>query len=398
MSYIHALRAPWLRALALLAAVSIGSIAHAAAPKITGTPSSSATVGVTYSFKPTASDADHNTLTYTVANRPGWMSFSSTSGQLTGTPYSNHIGTYSGIVITVSDGSSKVSLPTFSIVVKANANKSPVLSGAPSTTAKVGSAYTFQPTGKDPEGKALSWKILNKPSWANFNASTGLLSGTPTAAGTFAGIYISASDGVSSTALSTFAITASGSSGGTNTPPTITGTPSTTATVGTAYSFTPTAKDANGDKLTFSASNVPSWAKFSTTTGQLSGTPTAAGTNSTIVIAVNDGKATTMLAPFSITVSSAPAGGSGTGAATLSWTPPTRNTDGSTLTNLAGYRITYGTSASSLSNTITVSNPGISSYVVENLKSGSTWYFAIKAYTSTGNESSASAVASKSIR
>src|SRR5881398_2164495 len=111
MSYIHALRAPSLRVLALLAAVSVAASAHAAAPKITGAPSSSATVGVTYRFTPTATDGDHNTLTYTVANRPGWTSFSSTTGQLTGTPFSNHVGTYGGIVITVSDGSSRVSLP-----------------------------------------------------------------------------------------------------------------------------------------------------------------------------------------------------------------------------------------------------------------------------------------------
>jgi Putative Ig domain len=397
MSYIHALRAPRLRVLALLAAISVASLAHAAAPKISGTPSSSATVGVTYRFTPSASDADGNKLTFSIANRPGWTSFNTSTGVLTGTPFSNHIGTYSGIVISVSDGSTKVSLPSFSLVVKANANKSPTVSGTPSTTAKVGAAYSFQPTGKDPEGKALTWSIMNKPAWANFNTSTGLLSGTPTATGTFSGIYISASDGVSSTALSTFSIAVSGSTSGTNTAPTITGTPSTTATVGTAYAFTPTAKDANGDTLKFSATNVPSWATFSSSTGKLSGTPTATGKSGTIVISVSDGKSTATLPGFAITVAAASTGGSGTGAATLSWTPPTRNTDGTTLTNLAGYRISYGTSSSSLSSTVTVSNPGISNYVVDNLAKG-TWYFSIKSYTSSGNESSASAVVSKSIQ
>jgi len=100
------------------------------------------------------------------------------------------------------------------------------------------------------------------------------------------------------------------------------------------------------------------------------------------------------LAPFAITVSSATSGG--TGSASLRWTPPTRNTDGSTLTNLAGYKILYGTSASSLSKTITVANPGVSSYVVDNLASG-TWYFTLKAYTTTGTESASSTVGSKSI-
>jgi Putative Ig domain len=386
-------RACRMAAMTLPIAVLLAVSAHAAAPKITGTPSTSATVGVTYKFTPSATDADHNTLTYSVANRPGWMSFSTATGLLTGTPYSNHIGTYSGIVISVSDGSSKVSLPSFSIVVKANANKSPTLSGTPATTAKVGTAYSFQPTGNDPEGKALTWKILNKPSWATFSTSTGKLSGTPTVAGTFSGIYISASDGVSSTALPTFAIVVAAVTV-TNSAPTITGAAATTAKVGVAYSFTPTASDANRDTLTFSIANKPSWATFSTTTGKLAGTPTAAGTFSNIQVRVSDGKATTSLAAFSIVVSQASSGLPG--AVTVSWQPPTQYTDGSTMTNLAGYRIHYGKSASALTTVVTVANPGVANSVIEGLASG-VWYFSVSAYTSDGAESDESAISSTTI-
>jgi len=81
----------------------------------------------------------------------------------------------------------------------------------------------------------------------------------------------------------------------------------------------------------------------------------------------------------------------------LSWSPPTQNTDGSALTNLAGYRISYGRAANSLTQTATIANPGVSSYVIENLASG-TWYFAVKAYTSSGSESALSNIASKSIQ
>ncbi|MEJ0038467.1 MAG: putative Ig domain-containing protein [Gammaproteobacteria bacterium] len=397
MHYAYALRAPRLCALALLAVASISStFALAAAPRISGTPATSVVVGQSYSFKPTASDADGNKLTFSVANKPGWASFSGTTGQLSGVPFAEHAGTWSNIVISVTDGTSKASLPAFSVVVKANPNKSPTITGAPPTTAKVGTAYAFTPTAKDPEGKALTFSIRSKPSWATFSTTTGKLSGTPTAAGTYSYVMIIASDGVSSASLPWFNITVSGSSsGGTNTAPTITGTPSTSATVGTAYAFTPTAKDANSNPLTFSISNKPSWATFSTSTGKLSGTPTAAGTSSGVVIGVSDGKATAALPPFAIVVSTKPS--SGTGSASLSWTPPTRNTDGTTLTNLAGYRINYGTSAASLSKQIQVANAGISSYVVDSLAAG-TWYFSIKAYTSTGTESSASSPVSKSVQ
>ena len=396
MHCLHIARARALHALALLAAfLACSTLAQAAAPKISGTPATSVVVGQNYLFKPTASDADGNKLTFSIVNKPGWANFSGATGQLDGIPFAEHARTWSGIVISVSDGTTTVSLPQFSIVVRPNPNKSPTITGTPPTTATVGKLYSFTPTAKDPEGQPIKFSIRNKPSWATFNTSTGTLSGTPTAPGTFTYIMIIVTDGVSSASLQWFNITVTGSGTTTNSPPTITGTPPTSATVGAAYAFTPTAKDANGDPLSFSITNKPSWATFSTSTGKLSGTPTAVGTSSGITVGVSDGKSSAALAPFAIVVSAAPTGG--TGSATLSWTPPTRNTDGSTLSNLAGYRISYGTSASSLSKTITLSNPGLSSYVVENLTAG-TWYFTIKAYTSTGNESATSSVVNKGIQ
>ena len=83
-------------------------------------------------------------------------------------------------------------------------------------------------------------------------------------------------------------------------------------------------------------------------------------------------------------------------AATVSWTPPTRNTDGTSLTNLAGYRIYYGTSASSLNQTVDLKNPGLSTYMIENLTSG-TYYFGVKAFNSQGAESKLSNVVSKKV-
>jgi hypothetical protein len=163
---------------------------------------------------------------------------------------------------------------------------------------------------------------------------------------------------------------------------------------GQTYAFTPSASDANGDTLTFGISGKPSWATFSTATGKLSGTPAYAdaGSYPNIAISVSDGIATAALPAFTLTVNQA-----STGNATVSWTPPTTNTDGSVLTNLAGYRVTYGTSTSALSNTATVANPTVSSALIENLAPG-TWYFAVKAYTSTGTESSVSTTVSKTIQ
>lgn len=396
--HVRAFRAPFVCAVLGAAYMLTAEVALAAAPKISGTPVTTATVGVPWSFTPTASDADHNTLTFSIANKPGFASFSSTTGKVSGTPFAEHARTWSNIVISVSDGTTKVSLPAFSLIVKPNANKSPTISGTPPTTATVGTAYSFQPAAKDPEGKTVTFSISSKPSWAAFSTSTGRLTGTPTAAGSFDHISIAVTDGVSSASLPAFNILVSGSGGGTNSAPVISGTPPKTATVGTPYSWTPTASDPNSDPLTFSISGKPAWAAFDSKTGRLYGTPSAsyAGTTSSSKISVTDGKATASLPTFSITVSNT-GGGTTTGAVTLNWTPPTRNTDGTSLTNLAGYRIVYGTNANALSQTVQISSAGISTYVIDNLVAG-TWYFGIKSYTSTGTESAVSSIATKTIQ
>lgn len=284
----------------------------------------------------------------------------------------------------------------------ASADQYPVISGTPKTSIAVRTYYYFNAEARDPDGKKISFAIRNRPSWATFNSLTGELKGTPTATGTWSNIIISAWDGRLSTSLRAFSIrVTSSTSGSTNRAPTISGTPTTSVTAGSAYSFTPTASDPEGKTLGFSIQNRPTWATFSTSTGRLSGTPGSshAGTYSKVRISTSDGVSTTSLPEFSITVRAAttttpPAS---TGAATLSWTPPVRNTDGSTLTTLAGYRIYYGTSASSLTRTISVNTAGISSYVVTDL-TPATYYFAITAYTSSGSESARSSVVSKTVR
>ena len=84
------------------------------------------------------------------------------------------------------------------------------------------------------------------------------------------------------------------------------------------------------------------------------------------------------------------------GTALLSWTPPTENTDNSTLTDLAGYKIYYGTFPGDYDKSITLNNEGLSSYLVENLAS-SDWFFVMTAFNSFGRESDYSVEVSKTI-
>ena len=79
--------------------------------------------------------------------------------------------------------------------------------------------------------------------------------------------------------------------------------------------------------------------------------------------------------------------GMGSGSVTLIWQPPTENSDGTPLMNLSGYKIYVGTDSNSYDlREIHLDNPGLTSYVVENLEPG-TYYFVATAINSAGIES-----------
>jgi hypothetical protein len=185
---------------------------------------------------------------------------------------------------------------------------------------------------------------------------------------------------------------ASGGGGGGNTTLSISGNPSTTVMQGQSYSFTPSAAPSSAS-LTFSIANKPAWAAFNPATGQLNGTPTSAdvGSYANIQISVSDGTTTMNLASFTIQVVAMT-----TSSATLSWTPPTQNSDGSALTNLAGYKVYWGTTQGSYSNAELVGN-NVTSHMVSNL-TPATWYFVVTARNTQGVESAYSNVAQKTVQ
>ncbi len=129
------------------------------------------------------------------------------------------------------------------------------------------------------------------------------------------------------------------------------------------------------------------------------GTDPTTGTGSTVA---STPVASTPVASTPVTSTSS-SSGSSSGATTstsdnvtLSWSAPTENTNGSALTNLAGYIIYYGTSASAMTQTIDINTVGMLTYVVDNLSAGS-WYFQIVAVNSAGEQSSPSATVNVSI-
>ncbi len=145
-------RCSWLTVFALVALAGCGggggdepsapATGNNSAPTIQGSPGGSVVAGQAYSFQPSASDSDGDTLTFSVANLPAWASFNQSNGRISGTPAAADVATYSNIRITVSDGEASASTSAFSITVSSVGAASVTLSWTPPTANEDGSALT----------------------------------------------------------------------------------------------------------------------------------------------------------------------------------------------------------------------------------------------------------------
>jgi len=271
------------------------------------------------------------------------------------------------------------------------------ISGTPPATAIVGEQYDFRPVVNNANRSQLEFSYINRPAWTPLHRGCGCLIGVPNAPGVYANIRIQAWDGQHFAETPPFTITVrSNAATPTPQPLKISGSPSSSAVVGEFYNFAPTVVAPAGSPLTYAIVNRPNWTQFNAATGSLSGVPAASsvGTDSGIMISVSDGAMSATLPQFNIAVSAAATPVAGN--ATLSWSKPTQNTDGSPLTDLAGYVVRYGTSAAALNSQISIGTPNSTGVEISNLAAGN-WYFEVAAINTANVESQFSALASKTI-
>jgi len=154
-------------------------------------------------------------------------------------------------------------------------NPAPVVTSALTATGKVGTAFAYTIVGSN---SPTSYAASGLPSGLSVNTSTGVISGTPTTAGT-SSVTISATN-ANGTGSATLALTVNPAS------PVITSTLTATGTVGSAFSYTIAASNS---PTSYSATGLPAGLSVNTSSGVISGTPTTAATSSVTIGATNAG-------------------------------------------------------------------------------------------------------------
>lgn len=141
-------------------------------PQISGTPATHVNADTTYRFTPDVVDPNDDKLTFGITNKPGWASFNTKTGELTGSSSTVKTRNYRNIVISVSDGMSTVSLQPFHVAVVAGEFST-------SCTASIQSSEPF--SCQLPADNVKNFTLIDPPRGLSIQPRTGAIHWTPTA-------------------------------------------------------------------------------------------------------------------------------------------------------------------------------------------------------------------------
>jgi hypothetical protein len=260
------------------------------------------TVGTADDVQIAATDsATGKTFTYSSTDLPLGLSLNASTGAITGSP--TIAGSYT-TTVTVNDGTSASSV-NFDWTIGATGKNIVTVTNPGAQTGKTGTAVSLQIHATDSaSGQTLTYAATSLPTGLSISSSTGLITGTPTTAGT-SSVIVTVTDGTgaSGTASFSWAISTTGNT------ITVTNPGAQTGKTGTAVSLQIHATDsASGQTLTYSATSLPAGLSISSTTGLITGTPTTAGTSS-VTVTATDTTGASGSAAFSWTINPVVGGG-----------------------------------------------------------------------------------------
>ncbi len=278
-------------------------------PSITSVLSAAGTVGTTFTYNIAASNSP---TSFNATGLPTGLSVNTTSGVISGTPT-----TSATLNVTISATNvGGTGSATLTLTINAAPAK-PVITSALTATGTVGMLFSYTIAANN---TPTTYGASGLPAGLSVNTATGAVSGTPTTAGA-SNVIISATNAVG-TGSATLALTINAAP---PPKPVITSALTAAGTVGKAFNYDITATNS---ATSYNATRLPAGLSVNTSTGAITGTPTAAGTTN-------------------VTISGTNAGGTGTATLVLTVKPlPPAITSALTATGTVGSAFSYTIAAS----------------------------------------------------
>lgn len=251
-------------------------------PVITSTPPSVAIEKQTLSYKPTVQDPDPGeSHTWTLEQGPTGATINASTGEVRWTPGTTDAGKTYTFRIKVCDKQNACTTQTWTVTVS-NVNDPPQIVGTPPTTATEDQLYTYKFNATDPDpGDTHTWTLKKGPTGAKVDPQTGQVTWTPGDADAEKTVdfEVEVCDKANACVSLAWKVTVKN----VNDPPTMAGTPSTTATEKKEYSFAPTVQDPDpNDSHVWTLEQGPTGAKVDPATGKVTWTPGTADADKTV--------------------------------------------------------------------------------------------------------------------
>jgi MYXO-CTERM domain-containing protein len=246
------------------------------APVVTGLPPNCAEAGKVYSSIPVkAYDPENDPLEFTMLSGPTGSTVNSRTGYVSWTPRSRDIGRTFTFSMHVCDDLKAVVIKNWTVTVKrsCSTNSPPRITSNPSRFGTEDRKYTYNAKATDPDsGDVLTWKLLKGPTGASISSSSGTLTWTPgdASAGKNVDFEIQVCDKANACVKQSWRVYVVN----VNDPPTIAGTPPTTATYNRQTTYSPRVIDPDpNERHTWRQRKGPSGSRLDSSTGRWTWTP-----------------------------------------------------------------------------------------------------------------------------